>query len=197
MQPCLRLGDQAPIFSARSTEGDSPLESFSGQWLFLLFCHESFDTIATTEIISLKEYIRFFNEKKCQVLIITGSSLFSNLAWIRFIYQEKNVEIDLPILEDPSYEIFSAYNCYNYIHKSRSFFLIDTSNKIRWMCNFPSSIGISVEEALRILSALQRNDREDTMTPADWHPGEQGIIDTVSDRKTMMLIGEKWFCCLP
>ncbi|MFH7812432.1 MULTISPECIES: redoxin domain-containing protein [Acetobacter] len=193
MYPFPRLGDQAPIFSARSTEMDCSLENFSNQWLFLLFCHNAFDTIATTEILSLKYNINLFSKKNCQPLIITGSSLFSNLAWVHSIYMEKNIEIDLPILEDPTYKIFEAYNCHNYSLKDRSFFIIDTHKKIRWMSHYPESIGMSAKEILRTLAALQNNDHNATLTPVDWQPGEQCIIDTISDRKTMMSIGKQWF----
>ena len=91
MQASLLLGDQAPLFSARSTEGDFLFENFREKWLFLLFCHEAFDTIATTEIISLNRSIEFFSDYKCQPLIITSSSLFLTLhGFILFINRTVN-----------------------------------------------------------------------------------------------------------
>ncbi|WP_081473597.1 redoxin domain-containing protein [Acetobacter tropicalis] len=196
MQAPLCLGDQAPLFSARSTEGDFSLDNFPGHWLFLLFCHEAFDAIATTEIVSLSGNIGLFSKKKCQPLIITGSSLFSNLAWLHSIHHHNTVEMDLPIIEDPTYEIFNAYQCHNYKKKNRSFFLIDSMNNIRWVCHYPSNVGLDIEEILRTLTALQHNDQNNTLSPADWHPGEPSIFHTVSDRKTMISMGEKWFYCL-
>lgn len=193
MQASLLLGEQAPLFSARSTEGDFLFENFREKWLFLLFCHEAFDTIATTEIISLNRSIKFFSDYKCQPLIITSSSLFSNLAWIYSIYQQNGEQIDLPVLEDPTCKIFEAYQGSNHCRKNRFFFLIDPYNTIRWMCHYPSSIGLSIEEVLRTLSALQHSDQNNTLIPVNWRPGEKSFSETAFDRKTMISIGEKWF----
>ena len=154
-----RLNEPAPDFHARTTHGDRSLADYRGKWL-ILFSHPSdFTPVCTTEFIGFAKHANEFAAMNCELLGLSIDSIFSHLAWTRNIKEKFGVEIPFPIIEDLKMEVAQAYGM---IHPGaadtsavRATFLIDPEGKLRAMVYYPMSNGRSIEEFVRLLTALQ------------------------------------------
>ncbi|SDE49298.1 1-Cys peroxiredoxin [Belnapia rosea] len=175
-----RLGEPAIPFRVRTTMGERNLADYRGRWL-LLFSHPAdFTPVCTSEFIAFARAHGRFRALSCELLGLSVDSLFAHLAWVRSIEAELSVTIPFPIAEDISMAMARAYGM---IHPGdastatvRGSFLIDPAGVIRMLAYYPMTTGRSIEELLRTLSALQESDASGVSTPADWKPGEEGVL---------------------
>ena len=175
-----RIGEAAVPFHVRTTLGERSLEGYRGRWL-LLFSHPSdFTPVCTSEFLALTRLYAQFQQLGCDLLGLSVDSLFSHLAWVRSIRAEFCVEIPFPIAEDLSMAIASAYGM---VHPGdsdtatvRATFLIDPTGIVRLLTYYPMATGRNVDELLRTLAALQETDATGLSTPADWRPGDDGVL---------------------
>ena len=175
-----RLNEPAPDFNARTTHGDRSLADYRGKWL-ILFSHPSdFTPVCTTEFIGFAKHADEFAAMNCELLGLSIDSIFSHLAWTRNIKEKFGVEIPFPIIEDLKMEVAQAYGM---IHPGaadtsavRATFLIDPEGKLRAMVYYPMSNGRSIDEFVRLLTAIQTSDANGVATPEDWRPGQPAIV---------------------
>ncbi len=175
-----RIGEEAIPFRVRTTLGERSLDSYRGRWL-LLFSHPAdFTPVCTSEFIAFARAHDTFQAMGCDLLGLSIDSLFAHLAWVRSIRDNFGIEIPFPIAEDLSMAIAQAYGM---IHPGdtstatvRGTFLIDPAGIVRLVSFYPMAIGRNVAEILRTLAALQENDASGLSTPADWRPGEDGVL---------------------
>ena len=175
-----RLGEPAVPFRVRTTQGERGLADYRGRWL-LLFSHPAdFTPVCTSEFIAFARAHDRFQALGCDLLGLSVDSLFAHLAWIRSIHAEFEIEIPFPIAEDISMAMARAYGMLHPADTStatvRGSFLIDPAGIIRMLAYYPMTTGRSVEELLRTLAALQESDASGLSTPADWRPGEEGVL---------------------
>ncbi|WP_324260888.1 peroxiredoxin [Altererythrobacter sp. H2] len=176
--PCagLRIGDQAPDFTARSTTGQIRLSDFRGQWLILFSHPADFTPVCTTEFVALARNAAAFEKRRCALMALSVDSLFSHFAWLRLIRDRFGLEVRFPIVEDPTLVIGRAYGMVSAFDTDsatvRTTFFIDPEGTIRAMTCYPANVGRSTAEMLRILDSLQAVDAEDALAPANWVPGE-------------------------
>lgn len=175
-----RLGAPAMPFRVRTTRGERSLADYRGRWL-LLFSHPAdFTPVCTSEFIAFARAHSRFQALGCDLLGLSVDSLFAHLAWVRSIEAGFGVEIPFPIAEDISMGLARAYGMLHPADTStatvRGSFLIDPTCTIRMLSYYPMTTGRSVEELLRTLAALQESDASGLSTPADWRPGEEGVL---------------------
>jgi peroxiredoxin (alkyl hydroperoxide reductase subunit C) len=175
-----RIGEQAVPFRVRTTLGERSLEGYRGRWL-LLFSHPAdFTPVCTSEFIAFARAHGTFQSMGCDLLGLSVDSLFAHLAWVRSIRDTFAIEIPFPIAEDLSMSMAQAYGM---IHQGdtntatvRGSFLIDPAGIVRMLSFYPMAIGRNVNEIIRTLAALQENDASGLSTPANWQPGEDGVL---------------------
>ncbi len=174
--PPLRIGEAAPEFIARSTEGMVRLSDYRGRWLAFFSHPGDFTPVCTSEFVKLAQEFERFDALGCSLLGHSVDSLFSHLAWIRAIRDDFGVSILFPIVEDPSLEIARAYGMVSAeMHNAasvRAVYFIDPAGIVRAMSWYPLAVGRSVDEMLRIVSALQATQDSGHLTPEGWKPGE-------------------------
>ena len=175
-----RLGTPAMPFRVRTTQGERSLGDYRGRWL-LLFSHPAdFTPVCTSEFIAFARAHDHFQALGCDLLGLSVDSLFAHLAWVRSIEAGFGVKIPFPIAEDISMGLARAYGMLHPADTStatvRGSFLIDATGTIRMLSYYPMTTGRSVEELLRTLAALQESDASGLSTPADWQPGEEGVL---------------------
>ena len=188
-----RIGMSAPDFRARSTGGDIQLSAFRGRWV-IFFSHPSdFTPVCSTEFAELARRQAQFDALDCQLIGLSVDSLYSHLAWIRALREALGVDVEFPILEDPSMAIGRAYGMID-DHSAdstsmRSTFYIDPEGVIRAITCYPHNVGRSVDEMLRLLQGLREVAANDVLTPEGWRPGQPRMLlpDSTSDRAD-------WFC---
>ncbi len=172
----LRINDVAPDFAARTTQGERRLSDYRGRWLILFSHPADFTPVCTSEFIALARGAEAFAALGCDLMALSVDSLYSHLAWVKDIYHRFGVKVTFPIIEDPSMAIGLAFGMVDAGSSDsatvRATFVIDPQGIVRAISWYPMNIGRSVEELLRLVTALQTSEREHASTPAGWAPGE-------------------------
>jgi peroxiredoxin (alkyl hydroperoxide reductase subunit C) len=190
----LRIGDQAPNFTARTTQGEKSLESYRGRWLIFFSHPADFTPVCTSEFIALAKAAAQFEELDCALLGLSVDSLYAHIAWLRAIEDAFGVAVPFPVVEDPSMAVGKAYGMLAPdaadASTVRATYFIDPDGVIRAMNWYPMSIGRSIAEMLRTLAALKRSTENSVLTPANWHPGDDILLPP-----DLSASGDKaWFC---
>ena len=174
----LTIGSPAPLFTARSTIGTRSLVDYRGRWLVLFSHPADFTPVCTSEFLGFARLFERFQAIRCDLLALSVDSLYAHVAWVRAIASEFGVEVPFPILEDPSMAIAGAYGM---IHAGardsstvRATFVIDPDGIIRAMIWYPMSTGRSIEEILRLVTALQDERRRGGIDAGGLAAGRRG-----------------------
>lgn len=179
------LNQLAPEFEARTTLGTVRLSDYLGQWL-LFFSHPAdFTPVCTSEFIALEKAKDQFDAHGCALLGLSVDSVFSHIAWIKDIERHFGTKITFPIIEDTSMALGRAYGMLHEGSEStaavRSVFFIDPEGYIRAQIHYPMAVGRSVDEMLRVLSALQKSDTHNVSMPEGWRPGNKVLLPPPSN----------------
>ena len=182
------LGDSAPSFTAKTTEGNLNFpDDYFGKWKILFSHPADFTPVCSTEILELAEMQDEFKKLNAQLLVLSTDGLGSHIEWIKSLEsiqknEEKKVGINFPLVPDVGLEISKKYGM---IHSRmsatktvRGVFIINPENKICAIFFYPSTTGRNLQEIKRTLIALQESDRRDVLTPANWQPGDDFLIDS-------------------
>lgn len=175
-----RLNEAAPDFRANTTHGVKSLEDYKGKWLILFSHPADFTPVCTTEFIAFAKAAPKFAEMNCELIGLSIDSIFSHLAWTLNIKEKFGVDITFPIIDDIKMEVASAYGM---VHPGaadtqavRATFIIDPEGVLRAMVYYPMSNGRSIDEFVRLLTALQTSDANGVATPEAWQPGQSVIV---------------------
>lgn len=172
----LRLGELVPNFTARSTTGPVSLADFRGRWLVLFSHPGDFTPVCTSEFVAIAKARPQFDALDCALMALSVDSLFSHLAWIRLIHDRFGIEINFPIVEDPTLAIGRAYGMVapdaHDASSVRATLFIDPDGVLQASTCYPATVGRSVDEMLRTVAALQRVHDGSALTPVDWRPGD-------------------------
>lgn len=190
----LRIGSPAPDFRARSTMGDFQLSALRGQWVIFFSHPADFTPVCSTEFAALARRQADFAARDCRLVGVSVDSLYSHIAWVRALRDLFDVEIEFPIIEDPSMAVGRAYGMIDE-HAAdsmtmRTTFFIDPQGVIRATTAYPHNVGRSVDEMLRLLCALQRVDGGTSLTPEGWMPDQPVLLPPAQGTDA----APDWFC---
>lgn len=182
------IGDYAPSFKAKTTEGyiNFP-EDYKGKWVVLFSHPADFTPVCTTEFMAFASRYGEFQSLNTELVGLSVDSIFSHIAWLRKIQEleykgMKKVLVKFPLIEDVKMEVANKYGMIqpgqSDTQTVRAVFIIDPKAKIRCILYYPTTTGRNIDEIKRIILALQKTDKEGVATPVDWRPGEDVIIPT-------------------
>ena len=200
-QPIPLLGDEAPSFEANSTQGliNFPSDYF-GKWKIMMSHPADFTPVCSTEILDLAEMQDEFKKLNTQLLVLSTDGINSHLDWIRSLekIQEKEgrkVGVNFPLVPDVGLEISKQYGM---IHSGmsstktvRGVFFINPDNKICAIFFYPVSTGRNLEEIKRTLLALQESDKKNVLTPSNWEPGDDCLLESPKSREEAEKLAQK------
>ncbi|MBB3774041.1 peroxiredoxin (alkyl hydroperoxide reductase subunit C) [Angulomicrobium tetraedrale] len=193
----LRIGDAAPVFSARSTQGQVHLGDYRGRWLVLFSHPADFTPVCTSEFIALARLAPQFDEIGVALMGLSVDSLFSHMGWLRAIRGAFNVEVPFPVVEDTSLVISRAYGMLDETAQDsstvRASYFIDPDGIVRAINWYPMSVGRSAREMLRLAAALKRAAAGDAVTPEGWEPGDP-VLRPLTDETLVSNDDPAWFC---
>jgi alkyl hydroperoxide reductase subunit AhpC len=177
----LRLGDDAPDFTAETTEGQLSFHDWKGDGWAVLFSHPAdFTPVCTTELGRVAQLKDEWARRNTKVLAVSVDGLQDHQSWKADIEEVAGASVDYPIIADEDRAVSELYDM---IHPGagdtstvRSVFLIDPAGKVRLSLTYPKSAGRNFDEILRALDALQVNDAGPFSTPVDWRAGERIIV---------------------
>ncbi len=179
-RPMPGLNQLAPSFEANTTHGRRALADYLGKWLVLFSHPADFTPVCTTEFIAFARNHAKFQGMNCELLGLSIDSNYSHIAWVRNIEEKFGIEVPFPIIEDLSMAVASAYGMVqpgaSDTSAVRATFVIDPNGILRAMVYYPMTNGRSVDEFLRLVSALQTSDAHKVATPEGWQPGEPVIV---------------------
>jgi alkyl hydroperoxide reductase subunit AhpC len=172
----------APDFTATAVVGGEfkqlTLSKFRGKYVLLFFYPLDFTFVCPTEIVAFSDRIGEFEKRGCQVLGASVDSHYSHLAWIRTPRKEGGLgDLKYPLISDLNKAISREYGVLldDGGVALRGLFLIDREGVIRHITVNDLPLGRNVDEALRVLDALQFYEKNGEVCPANWKPGAETI----------------------
>ena len=175
-----RLNEPAPAFKVNTTHGERSLDDYKGKWLILFSHPADFTPVCTTEFIAFAKAADTFKRMNCELLGLSIDSIYSHLAWMQSIKNSFGVEIPFPIIDDIKMDVARSYGM---IHPGaadtqavRATFFIDPEGKLRAMVYYPMSNGRSIDEFVRLRTAMQTSDAHKVATPEGWTSGCDVIV---------------------
>jgi peroxiredoxin (alkyl hydroperoxide reductase subunit C) len=181
------IGDPAPTFKAKTTQGDINFpDDYKGKWVILFSHTADFTPVCTTEFMTFASMADEFKALNTELIGLSVDSLYAHIAWLRKIQElewngMKNVEVKFPLIEDIRMDVASKYGMIQSQSNTqavRAVFVIDPKAVVRTILYYPASCGRNFDEIKRIILALQKADKDSVATPANWKPGEDTIIPT-------------------
>ena len=183
----LKIGDEAPNFTANTTVGEINFHDWLGSECGVLMSHPAdFTPVCTTEIGRVANLKEDFAKRNAKVLVLSVGTkpgltpLQSHTEWIKDVNETQGSSVDFPLIEDPDKEIANSYGM---IHPNasdtltvRSVFIIGPDKKVKLVISYPASTGRNFVEILRVIDSLQLTAEYQVATPVDWKHGEDCIV---------------------
>jgi len=177
----LRLGDEAPDFTAETSEGKINFHQWLGDSWGILFSHPAdFTPVCTTELGTVSKYKAKFDKRNVKVMALSVDGLESHEKWIKDINETQDTTVNFPIIADEDRKVSDLYDM---IHPNastnltvRSVFVIGNDKKIKLMITYPASTGRNFDELLRVIDSLQLTAYHKVATPANWQNGDDCVI---------------------
>lgn len=177
----LRLGDVAPNFKAKTTEGEIDFYEYLGNSWGILFSHPAdFTPVCTTELGKTALLQEEFARRNVKVLAVSVDPLDKHFEWRKDINETQNCSVGFPIIADDDRNVATLYDM---IHPNasatatvRSLFVIAPDKTVKLTITYPASTGRNFVEVLRVVDSLQLTAGFSVATPADWKAGEDVIV---------------------
>ncbi len=185
----IRLGDEAPNFTADTTEGSIEFHKFLGDGWGVLFSHpKDFTPVCTTELGRVAALKAEFDKRNCKVIGLSVDPLKDHEGWSKDIEETQGHALNFPLIADPDRKVAELYDM---IHPNeletftvRSVFIIGPDKKVKLSITYPASTGRNFDEILRVIDSLQLTANHQVATPVDWRDGDDVIIvPTLSDEE--------------
>jgi alkyl hydroperoxide reductase subunit AhpC len=183
----IRLGDDAPDFTAQTTEGTVNFHDWKGSGWAVLFSHPAdFTPVCTTELGTVAGLKGEFAKRNTKVIGLSVDPMASHEGWAQDIEDVTGNALNFPLIADHDRSISDLYDM---IHPEadntqtvRSVFVVGPDNKVKLTLTYPASTGRNFDELLRVIDSLQLTANHSVATPANWRDGDKVIIGTgVSD----------------
>ena len=177
----IRLGDEAPDFTAETTEGKVNLYEYLGNGWGVLFSHpKDYTPVCTTELGAVAKLKDEFAKRNAKVLAVSVDPIDSHKGWVNDINETQGTTVNFPNIADPDRSVADLYGM---IHPNasdtvtvRNVFVIGPDKKVKLIIVYPQSTGRNFQEILRVLDSLQLTANYSVSTPADWKDGDDVII---------------------
>jgi thioredoxin-dependent peroxiredoxin len=192
----IRIGDDAPDFTAETTEGTIKFHEWIGNSWAILFSHpKDFTPVCTTELGYMAGLKPEFDKRNTKIIGLSVDPVSDHKKWVGDIAETQGHAVNYPMIGD---EDLTVAKLYDMIHPNasggartavdnatvRSVFIIGSDKKVKAMLVYPMSAGRNFDEVLRLLDAVQLNAKHTVATPVNWRPGDDVIIPTsVSDEE--------------
>ena len=186
----LHIGDDAPDFTAETTEGSINFHQWIGDGWVVLFSHpKDFTPVCTTELGYAARLKPDFEKRNCKIIGLSVDSVEDHASWSKDIEETQGHAVNYPLIGDTNLEIAKLYDM---LHPNasgeakdrtpvdnqtvRSVFIIGPVKKVKAMVTYPMSTGRNFDEILRILDSCQLTAKHKVATPVNWKQGEDVII---------------------
>ena len=194
----VRLGDEAPNFTAETTQGTINFHEWLGDSWGVLFSHpKDFTPVCTTELGYVARIKPEFDKRNVKVIGLSVDPVDSHLQWEADIAETQGTPVNFPMIGDSDRTVSGLYDM---IHPNandtltvRSVYVIGPDKKVKLSITYPASTGRNFEEILRVIDSLQLTAKFKVATPANWENGGDVIIGAaVTDEEAKQLFPQGW-----
>ena len=203
----LRIGDEAPNFTAETTQGTVNFHDWIGDGYAILFSHpKDFTPVCTTELGYMAGLEPEFDKRNCKIIGLSIDSVGDHNEWMKDIEETQGHAVNYPLIGDSALEVAKLYDM---IHPNasgaakqrtavdnatiRSVFVVGPDKLIKLIITYPMSTGRNFDEVLRVLDSIQLTAKHKVATPVNWRQGEDVIIvPAVSDEAAKEKFPEGW-----
>jgi thioredoxin-dependent peroxiredoxin len=199
----IRLGDEAPDFTADTTEGSISFHDWLGDSWGILFSHpKDFTPVCTTELGYVAKLKPEWDKRNVRVLGLSVDSSENHDKWADDIEETQGTKVNFPLISDPEKKVSDLYDM---IHPNasdtvtvRTVFVVGPDKKVKATLTYPQSAGRNFDEILRLVDSLQLSSGYSVSTPVNWKDGEDVIImPSVSDDDAKAKFPKGWKAIKP
>ena len=194
----LQLGDTAPDFTARTTEGEISFHEWMGDGWAVLFSHpKDFTPVCTTELGTVAKLKDEFEKRNVKVIGLSVDPVSDHEAWARDIEETQGVAPNFPLIGDDDMKIAKLYGM---IHPNvngtsegrtaadnmtvRTVFVIGPDKSIKLMLTYPMATGRNFHEILRAIDSLQLTRPTPGRHPRGMETGRRRHRVAIADRRS-------------
>ena len=177
----------APDFKANAVMPDNSirdmrLSDYRGKYVVLFFYPLDFTFVCPSEVIAFGQKLPHFKERNCEVIGVSIDSQFTHLAWKNTEIKRGGIgNIQYPLVADITKSIAREYGVlFDDAVALRGLFLIDRDGIVRHAVINDLPLGRNVDEALRMVDALQFTEKHGEVCPANWNKGQEGMKPNAS-----------------
>jgi alkyl hydroperoxide reductase subunit AhpC len=186
----LRLNDEAPNFTADTTQGPIDFHKWIGDGWGILFSHpKDFTPVCTTELGYMAGLDPDFKKRNTKIIGLSVDPVDSHGKWAADIEETQGHKVKYPMIGDPQLKIAKLYDMLPADAGEtsdgrtpannatvRTVYVIGPDKKIKMMLSYPMSTGRNFDEILRVIDSLQLTAKMGVSTPVNWKPGEDVVI---------------------
>jgi thioredoxin-dependent peroxiredoxin len=203
----LRIGDEAPNFTAQTTQGPIDFHQWIGNQWALLFSHpKDFTPVCTTELGYMARIRPEFDRRNTKIIGLSVDSVEDHARWANDIKETQGAAPNYPIIGDADFKVSKLYDMLPATvagearsrtpaenQTVRNVFLIGPDKKIKLILMYPMTTGRNFDEVLRVLDSIQLTAKYRVATPVNWKQGDDVIIaGSVPDEEARKLYPEGW-----
>jgi alkyl hydroperoxide reductase subunit AhpC len=186
----LRINDEAPDFTADTTQGPIKFHDWIGDSWAVLFSHpKDFTPVCTTELGAVAKLQSEFTKRNTKVIGLSVDPVENHSKWAADIEETQGAKVEFPMIGDPKLEIAKLYNMLPGDEGDsgegrtpannatvRTVFVVGPDKKIKLQLAYPMTTGRNFDEILRVIDSMQLTAKHKVATPADWKQGGDVII---------------------
>ena len=203
----LRINDEAPDFTAETTEGAISFHDWIGDGWAMLFSHpKDFTPVCTTELGYMAGLKPEFDKRNCKIIGLSVDPVENHAAWAKDIEDVQGHAVTYPMIGDTDLAVAKQYEMLPADESGgsdgrtavnnatvRTVFLIGPDKKIKLSLTYPMSTGRNFDEVLRVLDSCQLTAQHQVATPVNWKKGEDVIIvPAISDEDAKAKYPDGW-----
>jgi len=208
----LKINDEAPDFTAETTEGTIDFHQWIGDSWCILFSHpKDFTPVCTTELGYMAKLKPEFDKRNCKIIGLSIDPVDDHAAWAKDIEETQGAAVKYPMIADTDLKVAKLYNMLPADESGtsegrtaatnatvRSVFIIGPDKKIKLMMTYPMTSGRNFDEILRVLDSIQLTSEHKVATPVNWKQGDDVIIvPAVSDEEAKKIFPDGWKALKP
>jgi alkyl hydroperoxide reductase subunit AhpC len=200
----VRLGDEAPDFTAETTQGPISFHEWIGDSWAVLFSHpKDFTPVCTTELGYMAKIQPEFERRNVKIIGLSVDGTTDHEAWANDIEETQGARPAYPIIGDADFNVSKLYEMLPASTSGeaksrtpadnmtvRNVFVIGPDKKVKLILVYPMTTGRNFDEVLRVIDSLQLTAKHKVSTPVNWQQGDDVIISgSVSNDEAKELFG--------
>jgi alkyl hydroperoxide reductase subunit AhpC len=188
----IKIGDEAPNFTAQTTEGEINFHDWLGNSWGILFSHpKDFTPVCTTELGYMASLKPEFEKRDVKVIGLSVDPVENHSRWSEDIKDATGYSPNYPMIGDTDLAVSKLYDmlpaeagesCEGRTAVDnmtvRNVYVVGPDKKVKLVIVYPMSTGRNFDEVLRVIDSLQLTAKYSVATPANWKDGDDCIIVT-------------------